>query len=357
LALKDSQEAWRTNTDEGCWYYEGKKATVLYRPDEVFPDNWYDEALKNDTLQALDKRFRELRGDLTADIIDILNLHWFAHQRPPKARITLSQICRIRGVKPERKALEQHWRAVRDARAIRLRGLLIEDIALLELDAIRPPQPNLFGLQEPPSADLVIIYSPGACIGYAMSSTPFYIASYTPRFLTLDPQKYYTAKRLARYLRGEWRMNPEGYVGGQPMRYRRWRDHLADAGIDPLQQFTGRRRHSEFLDSLDLQLLKLTEVGALGKWTPRLHRSDELWGDWDLLASLYHPQDRACLDELPYHGRLEAFLALRVHLPPPDDLRENLERYARQRAARAAQQQARAHEVEVRRALGGRCKP
>jgi hypothetical protein len=351
LALKERPEAWGQNKDEGHCYYQGKQALVIYRPNEIFAEGWFTkDELRDNTLKLLDDRFREMRNDLVADVADLLFLHWIANGRPAKARITLSQVLEYRGVKPERKSFELHWRAMRDARSIRLRDATI-DAALFEMDSARMAQGNLFALPEPPSADVVYAYSPGAFVSAAVGQNSPYLAAYTPRFLTLDPRNYSTAKRLARYLRGEWRMNPEGYLPGGRTRYRTWREHLADAGVDPKSQFTGCNRPSEFIDSLDDQLLELCRVGGIQEWVPGLHRPKAVKRDWQEAAALYHPQDRERLQQLPYRNRMEAFLALRVHLPPPADLLEKLTHYAQLRSAREAQRRAIANEVAVRGAL------
>ena len=110
-------------------------------------------------------------------------------------------------------------------------------------------------------------------------------------------------------------------------------------------------RASEALDSLDDQLLELCRVGALGDWVPCLHRSAQIAQPWEEAARLYHPDDRERLRSLPYHGRLEAILSLRAHLPPPAYLVHNLSHYAKQQSQRVAHEKSRGEEVAIRKEL------
>lgn len=352
LSRKTKPGIWMRNDPEGFVYAEGEHTTVIYQPGDILVPDWWKEEMRAQTLDLLDHRFRLMPADLVADVIDILFLHWYYNAKPGKAGITLAQVVKYRGKQPLPKTLELHWRAIRDARSIRLRGGPFEDIALLEIDALRPPQPNLFGLETPPASDLVYIYSPGWFVAQAVSHNAPYLAAYTARVLELDPHNHRVAKRLARYLRGEWRMNPGAYIERRPRAYRSWNEHLTDSGIDPQELFAGRKRANEVLDSLDDQILSLVRVGALRDWVPGLHRPEKLKGNWEKLSYLYHPQDRQRLLELPYHGRLTAFQTLRVHLPPPDNLDENLAHYARQQAARQAQREVLQREAAVRKAAG-----
>ena len=239
LARAQSPDAWPRDDTSGHRSYQGEQTTVVFKPPELFAPNWYLDEIREATSAALDSRFVAMRGDLVADVADILFLHWLENGKPPKAKITLSQLLAYRNVGQERKNKELHWRAMRDARSIRLMDANI-DVALFDMDAIRLPQTNLFGMDEPPPADYVFVYAPGYFVGRAVGSTGVYLAAYTPRVLQLDPHNYSLAKRLARYLRGEWRMNPGAYLQKDPRSYRTWRAHLDDAGIDPKTVWHGR---------------------------------------------------------------------------------------------------------------------
>lgn len=342
---------WQTNPDEASKFYAGPGMTFIYQPQDAPPSSLFEETVRNDALRALDLRFCQMNGDLVADVCDILLLHWLAAGRPNKAGITLLQILEYRKKQPERKTIQDHWQALRDTRSIRLRGGVLEDIALFEIDTLRPRQPNLFGLDSPPEADRAYYYSPGGTMSLALNKEQAYFAPYARRILELHQYNYNIAKRLARYLRGEWRMNPEGYVSEGPRRYRTWGDHLEDAGIEISDRF--RRKGNEFFELLDDQLLELCRVKALGDWVPQLFRPEKCNGGWETSARLYHPEDRSRLRGLPYHGRLAAFLPLRVHLPPPEDVAEVLRTHLPGRLARRAQRESVIREAEIRKIAPG----
>lgn len=322
MARKDEPASWPLNENDGQRYYEEPGGRVIYRPAEVFQETDWWASMREDTLRALDKRFRAMRGDLVADVVDVLFLHWLANGEPAKAGITLAQVLKYRQKKPSKAEYELHWEALRDARSIRIQDDSL-DAALFDMDAARGLQRNLFGWDTPPAADVVYVYAPGFFVGRAVSTSHQYVAAYTPKILGLDPYRDKTAKQVARYLRGEWRLNPGGYLHGASPRFRSWAEHLADSGIDPQGSFSG---HPEmFVKALERELGKLYDAEALGE------------SPFDN-PNLYHPEDRN--RTLPRRNWLPAFLAQRVHLPPIAEVQDALVKTHARRKALEAQQAA-----------------
>jgi len=329
LALK---ERWKTNADEGSKYYAEQDAAVIYQPfppADLYGESWWNEC-REQVLKALEKRFRALKSELTADVIDILHLHWLNNNKPTKAGIKLSQVCKYRNVVPNQGALRIHWQALRDARGMRLTGKGFIEAAVLEIDALQvPDQPNLWNVEDIPGADLLCIYSPGPLVAAALNESASYMAHYSPKLLHMDPTRDRDAKRLGRYLRSEWRLNPASYIPDGPRRYRTWKGHLQDAGIFPSERET--RRVGDYLNSLCVTLQKLADADLLQH--PPSGVTVEAW----VADTLTHPEDRG---PLPRTGRLEAFLSQRVHLPPAAGVAAKLAEDAARRKARDRQRAA-----------------
>lgn len=326
LARRDT---WQTNEHEGHKHYSESAATVVYRPwnpAETFGERWWSVAQEK-VLTALDHRFRSIRSDLVADVIDIAYLHWLNHGRPAKVGISLAQICEYRGVEVTQSTLEDHWHALRDARCLRV-STADFDAAVLEMDAMRVPHQTrlwdreAWNLEDPPGAQVLCVYSPGAFVGAALSETAGYLAAYSPRLLALDPYRDTMAKRLGRYLRSEWRMNAEGYVPARTPRYRTWGEHLNDAGVSPSER--ARRSPGDFIAAIERDVAKLCDAGCLAPPA----RGERLL-DW-----LTHPADRL---PLPRTGVLGEFLSRRAHIPPPPEIAADLAGYAQRRLARREQ--------------------
>jgi hypothetical protein len=320
-------EQWAANEDEGYLFYAEDGNAVLYqpfKPTDTFGADWWS-LCRESVMDALDKRFRAVKHDLLADVMDVLFLHWLRNGRPHKAGITLSQVCEYRGVSPTPDALAAHWHAIRDLRGLQLKDSFIQDQVFDIASARLPFQGNLWHKEEPPRADVVYFYSPGFFVAEALrAETGEFLAAYSPRLLHLNPYHQRDAKRLGRYLRAEWRLNPERYVGTSRPRYRTWAEHLADAGTTPSTRDTGRAR--DFIRALYRSIEALCDIGALAG--PAEELTVTAWVE----SELTHPGSRT---PLPRYGALEAFLARAVHLPPPPDLVPNLEHYAQRRLARA----------------------
>jgi hypothetical protein len=325
-------EKWQADSDQGQYFYAEDERAVIYqpfRPADQYGEDWWSEC-RDHVMRALAKRFGSIKHDLVADVMDVLFLHWLRNARPAKAAITLSEICEYRQVLPTRDALASVWSAVQDIRGMQLRDAVFQ-AQVFDIDsAALPFQPNLWRSEEPPRADVVYVYSPGYFVGAALNGDAGdFLASYSPRLLHLDPYRDRDAKRIGRYLRAEWRMNPGGYLPDAPWRHRSWKDHLEEAGITPSQR---ERTHvSEFKESIYHTLARLSDAGGIA--TPPKGLSMDEWVE----AVLTHP---GCRGSLPRYGKLEAFLSRTVHLPPALDLVPGLANLAAKRLARAAQHQA-----------------
>ena len=323
LALKNQLGAWRTNEHQGTKYFEGKSCTVTYRPDELFPESWYQT--REVALRQLDRRFCEMRNDLAADMLDIMFHHWLANhnsQQGNKATITLSQTCEYRGILLEKKSLLTHWLAIRDARSLRLTANGV-DLAVLELDAALIPQLSLWGQEDVPRADMVYIYSPGFFISQALQDNLIYVAPYVRNVWELDPYREITAKRLARYLRGEWRLNTQAYLrdnNAQPTRWRMWKSILSDAGI-PIQGHLEGKDPRRLRQNVEAALETLYDLEAIRECGP----------------TVYHPEDQIARRSLPRRGGTLAWLNLRVCLDPAADIMDALEDTDRKRRAWSTQ--------------------
>jgi hypothetical protein len=323
LALREREGVWKTNPNDGHKYYQGDDCSVLWQPSELFPEAWWSER-KEATLAALDRRFRTIRSDLTADVIDVLFHHWQNTKKRndsptaiEKTGITLRQICQYRGIDPKGENIRIAYLSMRDVRAFRLKDSGI-DAALFDIDAVKL-QPALWEADEPPQADTGFIYSPGFFLSKAIPGEPVYFAPYVRKLWELDPKYHAKAKRLARYLRGEWRMNTEKYLraGEQPpTRWRTWHDILKDAAID--FEADGKHDPRRFIKSVHEAIETLYDHEAIRECG----------------KAIYHPDDRATYDDLPRKGVLAAWLELRVCIEPPADVRDALKDINKKRIAR-----------------------
>ncbi len=327
LAMLDQPGAWQTDTNEGLKYYRDREADLVYQPPEIFPAGWWGEC-REASLNALDRRFLLIRNDHAADIIDVLFHHWNTMRKPnnsptavEKVGITLSQICQYRDVVPHRNNVDAVYRAMRDIRAFRLRDGGIDE-ALFEISFVKL-QNTLWENDLPPAANTGFVYSPGYFLAKSVPEEPIYFAPHVRKLWELDPHKYSKAKRLARYLRGEWRMNTQKYLRAAheaPSRYRSWRAILADAGIDASsKEVTDEPRR--FIESINKAIATLYDYEAVRECGP----------------SIYHPEDRAREANLPRKGVLSAWLDLRVSIEPAADVCDALRDTHAKRLAWAAQ--------------------
>lgn len=323
--------AWEPHPEDAAYLYtetrgEGVSVTwhPAWHPEERFGAGWW-YLRKDEVLSAVQQQFFRIKSDLASDLIDIAFLHWLENQRPAKVQLSLSQLCAYRQIQPTSRALAEHSAAMSDIRGFRIHTPHI-DAQLLDLDIA---QGTLWQRDTCPPADLRFIYSPGAFVGAAVAGSAWCFASYSPQLLHLDPYHDQTAKRLGRYLRSEWRTNPELYgvrtsapSGG--LRFRTWVGHLSDAGIVPADR--DHKHPGEFIARIYAALGRLGDHDCLA--VPPAGMSVEAWVE-ELLT---HPDDRA---PLPARGgRLAAFLARRVCLPPPPSILAALERDASLRQGR-----------------------
>jgi hypothetical protein len=307
---------WQTNENE-CHKYaqDGRnKAVVIYRPDEEIPEYWIE--FRERVLQSLESRFAGMKGELVADVADILFWHWLSNGRPSYANITLAQVLEYRGVKARPNTTEEHWQAMRDVRAIRLRGDGIESEALFHISAA---QPNLFGKAEPPKLATVYRYHPGYFLSEAIQRDAFFLAYYARSVWQLDYYRDAVAKKLARVLRADWRRNAESYLPDSKPRYRTWSALLADAGIET-ESALAQTDPTRFIKSIERELEKLYQNEFVRECAP----------------AIYHPDDQAKRAALPRKGALAAWLALRTHIAPAADITEALTQTAARRLARKA---------------------
>jgi hypothetical protein len=302
---------WETNENECHKFAQRGKSLAIYRPEDEIPDDWAN--FRESVLQTLESRFMAMKGDLVADVADILFWHWLSNNRPAYAGITLSQILEYRGVKPRPNVIEEHWQAMRDVRSIKLRGGGIESESLFHISAA---QPNLFGATEPPKLETVYRYHPGYFLSEAIQRDAFFLAYYARNVWQLDYYRDANAKRLARVLRAEWRRNAESYLPNGKPRYRTWRALLDESGIDH-NSATAQKEPRTFIKAIENEVEKLYQNEFIRECAP----------------VIYHPDDREKREGLPRKGALVAWLALRTHIAPAADITDALTKTATHRLA------------------------
>jgi hypothetical protein len=296
---------WSQNEQQSTRYFNGRHNTAfIYQPDEV------QELLNSapeKALRALDERFFKLRSEVTADVIDILFHHWKANKSEAlrgRAGITLRRICEYRDVIPTGDNLAITWRAVQDARAFRLTGGGIND-ALFDMASV-----SLSGIDGVPDKDEIYLYQPGFLIQYGIKDQLYY-SPFLENIWKLNAHEAGEAKRLARFLRGEWRLNRIKYLN--PTKYpnhywHTWRQILSEAGIFPDNWENEKRNVARDIKRIEKAVEVLYEEEFIAEG-----------GD-----AIYHPDDRQRLQNLPRKGRLAAWLELRVRFLPAADIRDAL---------------------------------
>lgn len=309
---------WETNQSLANCYHDGKDGhTVIYQPSEV-------ETLLQDgpqlALEALEKRFGTLKNETIADVIDILFHHWHRHKDTTAnvtnaTLITAAKLCEYRGVLPEGDNLELHWHALRDAFSMTLRersGDIDAKVFFSESKGAKRGSGAIYG------------YSPGFFLQYALRGEALYFAPFMQKIWELDPKKNNEAKRLARYLRGDWRLNTEKYLeaesgNARPARYHSWTFLLKESGIN-VEFHRNSKNPGRLVEVMEKAVETLYQMEVL-----------EETG-----FAIYHPDDRKKAENLPRKGRLNAWLGLRVCLAPAADVREALlETDTKRRAGRA----------------------
>jgi hypothetical protein len=291
---------WDLNENTCKRYLDGREeTTVSYQPPEIL--RAFQEAPEM-ALRALDDRFNKLKNELTADLIEILFHNWRMNKlesQGGRAGITLRRICEYRGVSSKPASIELHWRAMLDARAIRLTGGGIDD-ALFDMASV-----NLFGTDEVPDKDMAYLYQPGFLLQHGLKQNEIYYTPFLESIWNLDPYREPEAKRLARFLRGEWRLNSKDYLGEQTLTGRQWHTWghmLTESGIFPDQW---PKAHAA------------RKMEGIKKAVETLYQREFVAECGD---EIYHPEDRRLLKKLPIKGRLAAWLELRVCLRPAADI-------------------------------------
>jgi hypothetical protein len=313
IVQNNTPDVWRTNRDEGYIYAQDGNKIVTYQPEEEIPDSWLD--FQDRVLESLEKRFTTMRGGLVADVADILFWHWFTNHRPPFASITLSQVLEYRGVKARPNVIQEHWQAMRDVRAIKLRGEGIEQENLFHISAA---QGTLWGTTEPPKLRTLYRYHPGYFLAEAIQNEAFFLAYHARKVWQLDYYRDANAKKIARALRADWRLNAENYLPTTlKPRYRTWGTLLADAGID-VTSGVAISNPTRFIHSIESEVEKLYKI--------------EFTRDAGLY--IYDPKDRPKREALPRFSLLTAWLALRIHIAPAADITDALKHTATRRLAR-----------------------
>ena len=341
LTKLDCRGAWSTNEDEGFKYFQGKAVSVSYKPPEIFSEDWWAQQ-REETLAALDRRFASIRNDMTADIVDVMFHHWRATKRREqsptgveKTAITLRQICEYRGITANKNNIERAYLAMRDVRCFRLAGGSVEE-SLFDISTVEA-QPSLWGSAEPPQSDTAFVYSPGYFLSQAVQDEPIFLAPFMRCVWKLDPYRHAHAKRLMRYLRGEWRMNMGKYLreaDQEPSRYRTWAQVLTDSGIN-FEDSEATKNPSRFMHSIEEALNTLHGLQAIR----------------DCGEAIYHPDDLPTYKSLPRKGAFARWLSLRVSIEPPAHVREALHESNTRRAGfQAAQMQAKAKALPAERA-------
>lgn len=295
---------WRSNDDLGYYYHQGKEGhTVVYQPSEV-------ELALGDAparaLDLLDQRFNKLKNETVADVIDILFHHWNTHKDSGTGAVPINaaRLCEYRGKTLSGENLELHWHALRDAFSLTLRGTK-SDINAKVFDFASQGEN-----QDGPGARYV--YRPGIFLEYALRGEELYFTPFLQKVWALDPVRNNEAKRLARYLRGDWRMNTEKYLvaesgAARAARWHSWEFLLAESGID-IETHRQGKNPKRLIETMARAVETLYQMEIIAE------------GGFDI----YHPDDRKLAENLPLRGALDAWLTLRVCLAPSAKLREAL---------------------------------
>lgn len=308
--------SWGRNEEKVTRYFNGKEGHVVeYQPSEV--EKTLGDA-PDRALTALDERFAKIKSEAVADVIDILFHHWHTtkNQDTNAATINAAKICEYRNKTLSGENLELHWHALQDAFSFVLRETSSDLKARIFFSESQGESTQGPGAK--------YIYSPGFMLQYALKGQPLYFAPFLQKVWALDPVRENEAKRLARYLRGEWRMNTEKYLttesgGARAARWHTWEFLLAEAGIDVEIHKKGKNP-KRLIETMKRAVETLYQMGVIAD------------GDFHI----YHPSDRKTAENLPTRGALDVWLTLRVCLAPSAALREALlETDGKRRAGRA----------------------
>lgn len=315
-ALMHYPKEWCRNEQAGFHYYQGKEGhTVDFQPPEV--EHGLGDAPEQ-ALELLEQRFLNLRNETVADVIDILFHHWNLHKGGQNSPVVISaaMLCEYRGKLRDGDNLRLHWEALKDAFSIGLSDTKSDLKAKVFFHESKGEKTNGPGAH--------YLYSPGFLLQYALAGQPLYFAPFLQKVWALDPIRNNEAKRLARCIRADWRLNTEKYLtaengGARAAHYHSWAWLLIESGIDvePHRKGNGPKRLIE-----------------------KMARAVETLWDMEVIEGggfyIYHPDDRERAENLPPRGALDVWLSLRVCLAPSAKLREALlETDAKRRVGRA----------------------
>jgi hypothetical protein len=333
---------WGTNEEKATRYFDGREGHVVeYQPSEV--EKALGDAPER-ALTALDERFNNLKSEAVADVIDILFHHWHATKDPQTnaATINAAKLCEYRNKTLSGENLELHWHALKDAFSFTLREMSSDLKARVFFSESEGES------TEGPGAKYV--YSPGFMLQYALKGQPLYFAPFLQKVWALDPVRENEAKRLARYLRADWRMNTQDYLtaesgGARAARWHTWAFLLAEAGID-VETYRKKANGKPYPDG------PRRLIETIARAVETLYQMEVIAeGGFDI----YHPSDRKAAENLPPRGKLDAWLSLRVCLAPSAALREALrETDGKRRAGRARDAKALATERAKKQLRGQR---
>lgn len=303
--------SWGKNEEKATRYFNGKEGHVVeYQPSNV--EKSLGDA-PDRALTALDERFAKIKSEIVADVIDILFHHWYATKdsQTNAATINAAKLCEYRNKTLSGDNLDLHWQALRDAFSFTLRETSSDLKARIFFSESEGEK------TEGPGAKY--IYSPGFMLQYALKKQPLYLAPFLQKVWALDPVRENEAKRLARYLRADWRMNTQDYLtaetgGPRAARWHMWDVLLSEAGID-VESYRKKPDGKRYPDGPR----RLMET---------MKRAVETLYQMEIITDsgfhIYHPDDREKAKNLPARGALDVWLTLRVCLGPSAALREAL---------------------------------
>lgn len=295
---------WGRNEEKATRYFNGREGHVVeYQPSEV------EKSLGNAperALTALDERFNQLRSETVADVIDILFHHWNATKDPQTnaTSINAAKLCEYRNKTLSGENLELHWHALKDAFSFTLRETSSDLKARVFFSESEGENTEGAGAR--------YVYSIGFMLQYALKGQPLYFAPFLQKVWALDPVRENEAKRLARYLRADWRMNTQDYLTAESgatraARWHSWAFLLSEAGID-IETHKSGKNPKRLIQTIARAVETLYQMEIIAE------------GGFDI----YHPSDRKAAENLPPRGALDVWLALRVCLAPSAALREAL---------------------------------
>lgn len=291
-----SQDTW-SGYEDSVQIYDDEIYSVKFCPPDLLPGNY--------ELKSKGKP-----SPIVADVLDIIYWAWLELGETRFIAITDEVISVLRGTTLAPKTLKIQQRAMFEARSLRMTKLAGKDVDLAVLNWDALPYGKPLG---PRSQPQIYLAEPGPVLQHSLqaygSHNPRNGAFYSPGIWRLRSPNWAIAKNLARSLRCDWRLHPEQYMpSADTPRYRSWRDHLNDAGLNVYSIYRGHPY--EFITAIRKQVDELVRHSAISQW--QVKGRNEL---------LHHPDDRSALIGLQRgQGTLDRFLDLRVLLPPPESV-------------------------------------